>query len=108
MKLHELGARILGLEAATEKGDVVKLLVRFRFMNISKALQSTAVEVGRRCCGGGPVKKVVAPTAPTATERDEHGVQYSQPGVANVASDVEFVQEAERPHFQRLPLTAVT
>ena len=29
-KMHELGARILGLEAANVRGDVVNLLVRFR------------------------------------------------------------------------------
>ena len=40
-KLHELGARILGLEAANVRGDVVNLLVRFRVMNIDKALLST-------------------------------------------------------------------
>ena len=37
----ELGARILGLEAANVRGDVVNLLVRFRVMNIGKALLST-------------------------------------------------------------------
>ena len=37
-KLHELGAGILGLEA---ENDVVNLLVRFRVMNIGKALLST-------------------------------------------------------------------
>ena len=36
----ELGARILGLEAANVRGDVVNLLVRFRVMNIGKALLS--------------------------------------------------------------------
>ena len=40
-KLHELGARILGLEAANVRGDVVNLLVRFRVINIGKALLST-------------------------------------------------------------------
>ena len=40
-KLHELGARILGLEAANVRGNVVNLLVRFRVMNIGKALLST-------------------------------------------------------------------
>ena len=30
--LHELGARILGLEAGDVRGDVVNLLVRFRGM----------------------------------------------------------------------------
>ena len=40
-KLHELGVRILGLEAANVRGDVVNLLVRFRVMNIGKALLST-------------------------------------------------------------------
>ena len=40
-KLHELGARNLGLEAANVRGDVVNLLVRFRVMNIGKALLST-------------------------------------------------------------------
>ena len=40
-KLYELGARILGLEAADAQGDVVNLLVRFRVMNIGKALLST-------------------------------------------------------------------
>ena len=40
-KLHELGARILGLEAANVRGDVVSLLARFRVMNIGKALLST-------------------------------------------------------------------
>ena len=39
-KLHELGARILALEAANVRGDVVNLLVRFRVMNIGKALLS--------------------------------------------------------------------
>ena len=39
--LHEFGARILGLEAANVRGDVVNLLVRFRVMNIGKALLST-------------------------------------------------------------------
>ena len=40
-KLYEFGARILGLEAANVRGDVVKLLVRFSVMNIGKALLST-------------------------------------------------------------------
>ena len=40
-KLHELGARILDLEAANVRGDVVNLLVQFRVMNIGKALLST-------------------------------------------------------------------
>ena len=40
-KLHEFGARILGLEAANVRGDVVNLLVRFRVMNIGKAFLST-------------------------------------------------------------------
>ena len=40
-KLHVLGARILGLEAANVRGDLVNLLVRFRVMNIGKALLST-------------------------------------------------------------------
>ena len=40
-KLHELGARILGLEAENVRGDVINLLVRFRVMNIGKALLST-------------------------------------------------------------------
>ena len=37
-KLHELNARILGLEAANVRDDVVNLLVRFGVMNIGKAL----------------------------------------------------------------------
>ena len=41
VKLHELGARILGLEAENVRGDVVNLLVRFRDMDIGKALLST-------------------------------------------------------------------
>ena len=40
-KLHELGARILGLEAGDVRGDVVNLLVRSRVMDIGKALLST-------------------------------------------------------------------
>ena len=40
-KLHELGARILGLEAGDVRGDFVNLLVRFRVMDIGKALLST-------------------------------------------------------------------
>ena len=40
-KLHEFGARVLGLEAAVVRGDVVKLLVRFRVMDIGKAIPST-------------------------------------------------------------------
>ena len=38
---HEFGARILGLEAGDERGDVVNLLVRFRVMDTGKALLST-------------------------------------------------------------------
>ena len=40
-KLHELGARILGLEAGDVRGDVVNLLLRFTVMDIGKALLST-------------------------------------------------------------------
>ena len=40
-KLHELGARILCLEPGDVQGDVVHLLVRFRVMDIGKALLST-------------------------------------------------------------------
>ena len=40
-KLHEFGARILGLEAADLRGGAVNLLVRFRIMYIGKALLST-------------------------------------------------------------------
>ena len=40
-KLYELGASILGLEAANVQSDVVNLLVRLRVMNIGKALVST-------------------------------------------------------------------
>ena len=40
-KLYELGARILGLEAGDVRGNMVNLLVRFRVMNIGKALLST-------------------------------------------------------------------
>ena len=47
-KLHELGARILGLEAANMRGGVVNLLVRFRVMDIDKAFVSTQ---DLRCCG---------------------------------------------------------
>ena len=47
-KLHELGDRILELEAGDVRGVVVNLLVRFRVMNIGKALTSTQ-DLGR--CG---------------------------------------------------------
>ena len=40
-KLHVLGARILGWKAANVRSDVVNLLVRFRVMNIGKAVLST-------------------------------------------------------------------
>ena len=40
-KLHEFGARILGLEACDVRGDVVNLLVRFRVIDIDNALLST-------------------------------------------------------------------
>ena len=125
-KLHELGARILGLEAADVRGDVVNLLVRFGVMNIGKALLSTQdlsrcawyfgvklkphkelpyteseeffevmstdqrvgvwlVEKGGGSSRSGPVvpgdveegelvKKLLAPTAPTASDREEHTV----------------------------------
>ena len=49
-KLHELGTRILGLEAANVRTDAVVLLVRFRAMNIGKALLSTQ-DMSR--CGWG-------------------------------------------------------
>ena len=188
-KLYELGARILGLEAANVRGDVVNLLVRFRVMNIGKALLSTQhlsrcvwetvfpagcgdaylvrkasdtriTLVKKRCAwylrvklephselpynegeeflevmsmdqragvwpvegGGGssssgsavpedveesePLKKLVAPTAPTATDREEH-MQCSEPGVASVASDVaectSIVLVEERPRGSGSP-----
>ena len=51
-ELHDLGARILGLEAANVRGDVVNLLVRFRVMNIGKSTlvntRSETVAVGRQ------------------------------------------------------------
>ena len=40
-KLHELGARIVGLEAGDVRGDVVNLSLRFTVMDIGKALLST-------------------------------------------------------------------
>ena len=40
-KLHELGARILGLETDDVRGNMVNLLVRCRVMEIGKALLST-------------------------------------------------------------------
>ena len=40
-ELHELGAKILGLEAGDVRGDVVNLLVRFKVMDIGKALLPT-------------------------------------------------------------------
>ena len=39
--MHELGARILGLETDDVRGNMVNLLVRFRVMEIGKALLST-------------------------------------------------------------------
>ena len=60
-----------------------------------------------------PVKKLVAPTAPTTTDREEHMTRKcSEPGVASVALDVaeciSIVPVEERPRFQRLPLTTGT
>ena len=40
-KLHELGARILGLETDVVRGNMVELLVRFRVMEIGEALLNT-------------------------------------------------------------------
>ena len=40
-QLHQLGARILGLETGAVRGDDVNLLVRFRVTDIGKALLST-------------------------------------------------------------------
>ena len=64
---------------------------------------------------GEPVKKLVAPTASTASDREEHtasGMQCSEPGVASAASDVaeciSIVPVEERPQSQRLPLTTVS
>ena len=47
-KLHELDARILGLEAGDVRGDVVNLLKRFRVMDIGKSPLSKQ-DLGR--CG---------------------------------------------------------
>ena len=47
-KLHELGARILGLEAGDVRCDVVNLLMRFRVMDIGKSPLSKQ-DLGR--CG---------------------------------------------------------
>ena len=40
-KLHELGARILGMEATGGEDEMVNLLVRFRVMDIGEPLLST-------------------------------------------------------------------
>ena len=57
------------------------------------------------------VKKLVAPSAPTADDREDTGVLCSELGVASDASDVanciSIVPVEERPRFQRLPLTTV-
>ena len=50
-KLHELGARILGLEAGDVRGDVVNLLVRFRVWTLVRHFcrhKIYAVVAGRR------------------------------------------------------------
>ena len=64
---------------------------------------------------GEPVKKLVTPTAPTASDEKSTqpvGMQCSELGVASVASDVaeciSIVPLEERPLSQRLPLTRVT
>ena len=53
-KLHELGARILGLETDDVRGNMVNLLVRFRVMEIGKAPcqhKISAAVVGRQSFG---------------------------------------------------------
>ena len=64
-KLYELGARILGLEVGDVRGNMVNLLVRFRVMDIGKALLSTH-DLSRRvwenffladCCGAYLARK---------------------------------------------------
>ena len=77
-KLHELGARILGLEAANVRGDVVNLLVRSRVMNIKKS------------------------TRPADTQCSKPGVANV---ASKVAECINIVPVEERPLFQRLPLT---
>ena len=53
-KLHELGARILGLETDDVRGNMVNLLVRFRVMEIGKALvrkaSNTRITLVRKRC----------------------------------------------------------
>ena len=64
-----------------------------------------------------PVKKLVAPSVPTAADREEHtagrhGMQCSGLGVVSVALDlaecISIVQKGEKPEFWRLPLTTFT
>ena len=62
-----------------------------------------------------PVKKLVAPTDPTATDREEHmasGHAVFRTCVTSVAPDVaeciSTVPVEERPRSQRLSLTTVT
>ena len=64
---------------------------------------------------GELVKKLAAPTAPTASDEKSTwpvGMQCSELGVVSVASDVaeciNIVPVVKRPRFQRLPLTTVT
>ena len=84
------------------------------------------VEEGGSSCSSGPavpedveesapLKKLVAPSAPTTADPEEHtasGHAVSGLGVASVASDVaeciSIVQEEEKPQFRRLPLTTVS
>ena len=168
-KLHELGARIFGLEAANGRGDVVNLLVRFRVMNIGKALLSTQdlgrcgwetvfpgdghshdelpytesgeflemmsmdqragvwpVDEGGSSGSSGPavpedveegelVQELVAPTAPTATDREEHTASrhavlrsWCRECCVGRCRCISIVPVEERARFLRLSLTAVT
>ena len=75
-KLHGLGARILGLEAANVRGDVVNFLVRFRVMNIGKALLSTQdlsrcgwETVFRADCGNGYLVRKASDTRITLVKK---------------------------------------
>ena len=84
-KLHELGARILGLETDDVRGNMVNLLVRFRVMEIGKALLSaqdlsrcgweTVLPAG---CGGAHLIRKASNTRIHAREEAVYMVLESQ------------------------------
>ena len=103
-KLHELGARILGLETDDVRGNMVNLLVRFRVMEIGKALLSTQDLSRPAGCGVAYLIRKVSNTRITFKQQWSNGPRGCRGEHASEEARDAFSTDSRRPrraHSQR-------